>query len=74
MGSYNNTKPFFILCEIMYEIKYTLARHTNSEEYLKVKTKLEWKILLQNVKSDVKAKMLIFCLKPFFLVCLICTL
>ena len=52
----NITKPFFILCEIMYEIKYTVSRHTNSEEYLKVKTKLEWKIKLQNVKSDVKAK------------------
>ena len=41
----------------MYKTKYTLARHTNSEEYLKVKTKLEWKIYLQNVKPDVKAKM-----------------
>ena len=55
----HKTKPnhFFILCEIMYKTKYTLARHTNSEEYLKVKTKLEWKIYLQNVKPDVKAKM-----------------
>ena len=41
----------------MYKTKYTLARHTNSEEYLKVKTKLEWKIHLQNVKPDVKTKL-----------------
>ena len=41
----------------MYKTKYTLARHTNSKEYLKVKTKLKWKIKLKNVKSDVKAKM-----------------
>ena len=41
----------------MYETQYTLARHTNSEEYLKVKTKLKWKIDLLNVKPDVKAKM-----------------
>ena len=46
---------------MMYKTKYTLARHINSEEYLKVKTKLEWKLWLQNVKSDVKAK--IFSLK-----------
>ena len=26
--------------EIMYKTKYTLSRHTNSEEYLKVKTKV----------------------------------
>ena len=48
---------FFFRCEISYKTKYTLARHTNSEKYLKVKTKLEWKIDLQNVKPDVKAKM-----------------
>ena len=35
---------WLILCEIMFKPKYTLARHTNSEEYLKVKAKLEWKI------------------------------
>ena len=40
----------------MYKTKYNLARHANSEEYIKVKTKFEWKVLLQNVKSDVKAK------------------
>ena len=44
----------------MYKTKYTLARHTNSEEYLKVKTKLKWNIYLQNVKPDVKARMYIF--------------
>ena len=38
--------------------KYTLAKNINSEEYLKeIKSKLELKIKLQNVKSDVKAKM-----------------
>ena len=41
----------------MSKTKYILAKHTNSEEYLKGKTKLEWKIYLQNVKLDVKAKM-----------------
>ena len=41
----------------MYKTKNTLARHTNSEKYLKVNTKLEWKISLQNVKSYVKANM-----------------
>ena len=43
----HKTKPnnfFLILCEIMNKIKYTIARHTNSEEYFKVKTNLEWKI------------------------------
>ena len=35
---------FCMLGETMYKTKYTLARHTNSEEYLKVKTKLKWKI------------------------------
>ena len=38
----HKTKPsnlIFYLCEIMYKTKYTLARHTNSEEYLKAKTK-----------------------------------
>ena len=39
-----NQTIFFILCEIMYKTKYTLARHTNSEEYLKVKTKFKLKI------------------------------
>ena len=34
---------FFMLCEIMYNTKYTLARNANREEYLKVKTKLELK-------------------------------
>ena len=38
----------------MYKTKYTLPRHTHSEKY--IKKKLEWKILLQNVKSYVKAK------------------
>ena len=45
---FHKTKPnhfFKILFEIMYKTKYNLARHTNSEEYIKVKT-----------KSDVKAK------------------
>ena len=41
----------------MNKTKYILARHTNSEKYLKFKTKPEWKIYLQNVKPDVKAKM-----------------
>ena len=31
---------FFIQYEIMYKTKYTLARQTNSEEYLKVEKKL----------------------------------
>ena len=48
---------FFILCEISYKTKYTLARHIHSEKYLKVKTKLEWKSYLQNVKPGVKAQM-----------------
>ena len=52
----------------MYKTKYTSARHTNSEEYLKVKTKLECKIKLQNVKSDVIANILIFAKKNFFYV------
>ena len=63
---FHKTKLFFfgILCEIMYKTKYTLARHTDSEEYLKVKTKLELKIWLQNVKSDVKANKI--CLLGFY--------
>ena len=39
---------------------------TNSEEYLKVLTKLKWKIYLQNVKHNVKANMEIFALKNIF--------
>ena len=46
-----NKTIFLLLCEIVNKTKYTIARHTNSEEYLEVKTKLEWKILLQDVKS-----------------------
>jgi hypothetical protein len=37
-------KHFFIICEKSYNTKYTIARHTNSEKYLKGNTKLEWKI------------------------------
>ena len=37
----------------MIKTRYTLARHTSSEEYLKVKTKLKQKYLQKNVKSDV---------------------
>ena len=57
MGSQNKTKRFvLIIFEIMYKTKYNLAIHTNSEEYLKVRTKHKWKIQLQNVKSNFKAK------------------
>ena len=41
----------------MYNTKYTLDGYTNSEEYLKVKTKLEWKNYLRNIKPDDIAKM-----------------
>ena len=44
-GSQNKTKPcLLIIFEIMYKTKFNLARHTNSEKYIKVKTKLKWKI------------------------------
>ena len=44
----HNAKPihFCILCEKMYKTKDTLARHTISEEYSKVETKLALKMYL----------------------------